>query len=84
VLGSGSRETGLAGVPLIEAALPNNHHPAYDLEGALVGFTRLYSTHDNRALVVPVEAALAELGGGPRQEPSRGLTASPFARLMPA
>ena len=61
VLGTGRKEEGFAQVGLVEAALPNNDHPAYDLEGALVGFTRLYSTHDKRALVVPVEAALAGL-----------------------
>jgi S1-C subfamily serine protease len=61
VLGTGRKEEGFAQVGLVEAALPNNDHPAYDLEGALVGFTRLYSTHDKRALVVPVEAALEGL-----------------------
>ena len=61
VLGTGRKEEGFARVELIEAALPNNDHPAYDLDGALVGFTRLYSTRENRALVVPVEAALADL-----------------------
>lgn len=61
VIGTGRREESLAQVVLVEAALPNNDHPVYDLEGALVGFTRLYSTHDKRALVVPVEAALSEL-----------------------
>lgn len=61
VLGTGRKEEGFAQVGLVEAALPNNDHPAYSLDGALVGFTRLYSTHDNRALVVPVEAALEGL-----------------------
>lgn len=61
VLGTGRREESFAQVGLVEVALPNTDHPVYDLDGALVGFSRLYSTHDNRALVVPVEAALAEL-----------------------
>lgn len=61
VLGTGRKEESFAQVGLVEAALPNTDHPAYDLDGALVGFTRLYSTRENRALVVPVEAALAEL-----------------------
>ncbi len=55
VLASNDRRLSVgAAFSYLESDLGNNDHPVFNRGGELVGLTRLYSTHDKRALSVPI------------------------------
>jgi len=47
-----------APVSYLESNLASSDRPVFNLEGELVGLTRLHSTNDNRSLAVPIDQAM--------------------------